>query len=84
LKGPEAACANLNPLQRAVDDDLGFLDVRLEGAILLGSAQPPPDTVLISNVAAEHLFLAAELTLGHEMDPSPQALSLDKYLSTVA
>jgi hypothetical protein len=68
----------LHPLQGTVDYDLGLLHIGLEGAILLGGAQPPPDAVLISNVAAEHLLLAAELTLGHEMDPSPQALSLDK------
>ena len=84
LKCPKAASGDLDALQRAVDHDLGLLDVRLEGAILLGCAQRPPNTVLISNVAAEHLFLAAELTLGHEMDPSPQGLSLDKYLTTVA
>lgn len=45
------------------------MDIRIKDSILFGSTPGPSNTVLVSNMAAEHLTLAADVTLCHEVIP---------------
>jgi hypothetical protein len=56
-------------LHSAVEQNLRPLHVRIEDSVGLGGAKLPLSTVVISNVAAEHLRLAAEVTLGQWNSP---------------
>jgi hypothetical protein len=47
----------------AVDDDLGFLDVRIEDPVFLRRPKSPSNTVLVADVASELLGFSAVLTL---------------------
>ncbi len=55
----------MDPLEATVQQNLGPLHVGIEHAIGLRGTQLPLASVVIPDVAAEHLGLTAEITLGH-------------------
>jgi hypothetical protein len=79
LHGALTASANVNRAQGAINHELRFVDVGIEYAVLFWGASRPSNTVLVSNIAAEHLGLAADITLSHEAVP-PGLKTVDKLL----
>src|SRR5579884_818586 len=65
LSGPEAARTDVHPLQLSVHEDPSTLNVGIEDTVGLGGAKLPLTAVVVPDVAAEHLALAAEVTLSH-------------------
>jgi hypothetical protein len=58
----------VNPLQPAIDLDAGALHIGIENSVGLGSTKLPLSAVVIADIAAEHLALAAEVTLSHRVE----------------
>src|SRR5947209_13819978 len=67
----------------AFDHDLRLMYVWIEDPILFRRAPRPPNTVLVSNIAAKHLGLAADVTLSHEATP-PGRKNCRQTLESVA
>lgn len=57
--------------------------VWIEDSVFFRRAARPPNTVLVSNIAAKHLGLAAEITLSHEGIP-PGRKNYGQTLESVA
>lgn len=67
LTGPEAAGADMDSPHDPIHEDLRPLHIGIEDAICLGRPKLPLATVVIPDVAAEHLGLAAEITLSQRV-----------------
>lgn len=68
------ARAHMNRRHGAVHEHLGLLHVGVKDAVLFRRPQRPPNTVFVSDAAAEHFRLSAIVALSHRISLSTRML----------